>query len=238
MAIVYPLRAHAILSTRRVKRAIICIWVAAVLCSCPTAIFNRLTGKYCELKISDDPVVQRHGRLVYKYLEFTLFFVLPLLIQLVLYIKIAIALGSRQRQALSEEAQQPLDRSSRNSRSSARSERRSSRQAVIMLATCVVVFFISYLPIQVLLFYETFMSKPFHLTWVARAVVLILLYINSASNPVIYYTCNATYQKKFREMYGCVDGFKRKGTESSDRGSDRSGRRGMLTSSIRMNGLH
>ena len=79
-----------------------------------------------------------------------------------------------------------------------------SRQHVIkMLTACVVVYFISYTPAQILLFYDTFSKQKFHQTWLFRAAMLSLVFINAAANPIIYCICSQTYRSRFRVMYCC-----------------------------------
>lgn len=255
----YPIKAHTLLGHRRVRQTIILIWIMAALSGSPIAFFNRVTEQpdgsmRCRIIFSEESTVNKRGWIIYKYVEFTFFFALPLLLQLILYSIIAWKLKQKQERPLADrerpvaDAEIPLEQTrplSGRGDNGARSADKSKKQAIRMLTTCVLVYFISYLPIQVLLFYNTVTHKQLPNIWLTQAILTTLAFINSAANPIIYYSCNKLYRTGLRDMYyrclcrGWANrlGIQR-GTPSSGRSSSRSGRRGTITNSIKTTSLH
>lgn len=232
------MQAHALLTKRRITIATCVIWVVSICCAIPTAVFLRVMtigdGKsHCILALSADRATHDKLKPIYKYLEFTFFFAIPLIVQVTLYIliskrlhestaKLRISLDhtnekqkaavhsklqSSQRSTTSDEAPgekpggYPPKKHSTVDWKSTNTIR--SRQHVIrMLTACVVVYFLSYTPVQVLLFYDTFSKQPFHQTWTLRAILNGLGFINAAANPIIYCAFSQMYRSRFRVMYG------------------------------------
>lgn len=226
------MQAQVLLSKRRISRAAVGIWILSMISALPTVIFNRIKNMageatpYCILVMSDD------AHLIYKYLEFLIFFAIPLVLQVTLYILISRRLhkstksitSSRrsfnQQDKKKSENEQPAEVYSSSPSKGRRaaisttswsnwksSNTVASRRHVIkMLTACVLVYTVSYTPAQVLLFYNTFSRKQFMDTWVLGSVLYMLGFVNASANPIIYYLCSESYRSRFRVMYGCDKG--------------------------------
>ena len=83
------------------------------------------------------------------------------------------------------------------------STRRSRRQVVKMLVGIVVLFFISLMPVRCVIIWQIFTSDAqiqglgpegyYNLMWISR----LLMYINSAGNPIIYSLVSSKFQEAF-----------------------------------------
>ncbi|KFM68995.1 Neuropeptide receptor 15, partial [Stegodyphus mimosarum] len=79
-----------------------------------------------------------------------------------------------------------------------------ARRGVIkMLVAGVTVYFVSFSPHQVLLFYNTFSSTLFKETWSFLIFVNIMAYASSACNPLLYSIFSQKFRKKFRSLLSC-----------------------------------
>ncbi|ESO94528.1 hypothetical protein LOTGIDRAFT_72565, partial [Lottia gigantea] len=188
IGIIHPIKAHILCNRRRIVVVIALIWPSSCLAGAPTLIFNQILPghpnlpglKYCMLSFPQNPDLYF---LVFKYTEFGLFYVFPLMIQVALYCIVAkhLFMGSEKlhrRLTVLDENGFAKERSS---------EAVQARKGVVkMLIMSVVVYFVSYSPHQVLLVYNTFNPKHFHDNWTFRVFVMIIAYINSAANPILY----------------------------------------------------
>ena len=59
----------------------------------------------------------------------------------------------------------------------------------------VIVYFLSYSPQQVLLIYDTFKPSQFHENWTVHVFTMIIAYINSAANPILYSIFSQNFRK-------------------------------------------
>lgn len=66
-----------------------------------------------------------------------------------------------------------------------------------MLIMSVIVYFLSYSPQQVLLIYDTFKPSQFHENWTVHVFTMIIAYINSAANPILYSIFSQNFRKNF-----------------------------------------
>lgn len=134
-------------------------------------------------------------RVLYKYAEAFLYFYFPIGIQIVLYSIIA-----RRLFVSAKELTTRFQMRTENNRKSEKSHEavKARRGVVKMLMACVIIYVLSYLPPQVLLFYNTFAVKKFQSTWSYRVFSISLSYINSAANPVLYSIFSQNFRKKFR----------------------------------------
>lgn len=252
MAIIRPMQARSSLTHKRILIAVGNLWLISIGGALPTAVLVKLVPAslsikekvyYCQLDIS------MTRRYVYKYLEFSLMYAIPLVVQVVLFALIFRKLRqsarldcshqpsgykkglhdseantsffvkkSKERNVNSDQLEDCVENDVNKRRSSRRSKKteqkidvrrssnaaRSRRHVIRMLFACVLVYFISYTPPQVFLFFETFNKKPFHDTWPLRVVMYMLGFINSSANPVIYYMCSASYKTRLRKMYSCA----------------------------------
>jgi hypothetical protein len=84
------------------------------------------------------------------------------------------------------------------------SEALQARKGVVkMLIVSVVVYFISYSPKQILLIYDTVHPSDFHENWTVHVFTMIVCYINSAANPVLYSIFSQNFRKNFKVVH-CI----------------------------------
>lgn len=203
IAIVYPIKAHILCTKRRVLQSIVLIWLFAGFCGLPTAVFIQINAHqrhnavvFCTIVFPDDHI---RYFLVFKYLELLFFYLFPMVIQISCYVVIGRRLfvgveklhGSK---LLKRDEGEVEEKSSRAIR---------ARKGVVkMLIACVLVYFLSYSPLQVMLLYNTFAPAPFHETWSFLVFVTTLAYINSAANPIIYCVFSENFRRKFSRLIG------------------------------------
>ncbi|XP_041364329.1 neuropeptide receptor 15-like [Gigantopelta aegis] len=199
IAIVFPIKAHIVCTKRRVIFVIMLVWTLSLLCASPTAVFNMVVPSeigvhFC---LTNFPGSHLTYMKLFKYSESILFYFGPLLVQLVCYIVIGkrlfIGVERLHRQVMS-----PCDGPNRRIRTSEAIKAR--RGVVKMLIASVIIYFLSYSPHQVLLFYNSFSAVPFHQTWVFLVLTTTLAYINSAANPILYCVFSQNFRKKFHVM--------------------------------------
>ena len=85
---------------------------------------------------------------------------------------------------------------------------KSKKQSILMLLGIVVLFFVCILPMRIVTFWIVFSSREtilnlgfegyMNLVWVSR----VLLYMNSAGNPLIYSICSEKFRKAFKKTLG------------------------------------
>ena len=205
IAIVFPIKAHLLCTRRRTLFVIIAVWILALGFGMPTFLFNSLTAfnetglnfKFCVLLFPGD-----HYKYfaAFKYTESVLFYFLPLCIQIVCYVII----GKHLFVGIKELHGQTVRQSPGNPNSVKCSDTILARRGVIkMLVVSVLLYFLSYLPHQILLIYNTFSRSPFQENWAFLVGVTVLAYLNSAGNPIIYCVFSEKYRRKFKAIFAC-----------------------------------
>ncbi|XP_064651669.1 neuropeptide receptor 15-like [Lineus longissimus] len=223
IAIVYPIKAHIFCSRKRILGVIACVWPLAVVMGLPTVLYNivkrppKSAQEFCLLVFSGDRATSLLKKTVFKFIESGLFYIIPLVIQICLYTVIGIRLFAgtslHRRQTIKSENGVEKEKSS--------DAIRARKGVVKMLVACIIIYFLCYLPPQVLLFYVTFSSTPFHMTWNFQVFGYALAYINSAANPIMYSIFSQNFRRKFKKALVCRTGkdYKRSTTLDSFGGS-------------------
>jgi thyrotropin-releasing hormone receptor len=79
-----------------------------------------------------------------------------------------------------------------------------ARKGVVkMLIASVIVYFLSYAPLQVPLFYDLISVKPFKHNWSFLVLILTLGYVNSAANPILYSIFSQNFRRQFHRVLCC-----------------------------------
>lgn len=177
-----------------------CLWPFALATGLPTLFYNDvriMPGKeepYCTIMFP-----QKHQTFykMFKYLESVLFYFIPLVIQLSLYLLISKHLFTG-----SDRLHRRVTVRNANGSSVERhSEALKARRGVIkMLMMCVIVYFLSYSPHQILLISETIKPTTFHKNFSYQVFTMIVANINSAANPVLYSIFSQNFRKCFKKM--------------------------------------
>lgn len=206
VAIVHPLIVHVFCSRTKTILVIAITWPASTILGLPVAIFNHVisprTDKhmhFCSLIFPGSTKDESVRYLVtFKYLEFTLFYLIPMIIQVVCY-------SITGKTLYASATGNDLHRKQITYRNGKQKERMTDTQkqrkgVVKMLIASVIIYFISYSPHQVLLFYNTFSHKRFHETWLFLVFVTAMGYINSAANPILYCIFSQVFRDKFKKI--------------------------------------
>lgn len=198
VAIIHPIKAHIVCNKRRIVFVLGCIWPCACLAGLPTLLFNEVVQGdptlhvfYCMIIFPDDHMFYF---VIFKYIESALFYFLPLVIQVTLYVFVTkhLFVGSER---LHRRVTIRLVNGSSLERFSEALQAR--RGVVKMLISSVVVYFLSYLPHQVLLISNTISPQTFHKNFAFQVFVMIVANVNSAANPVLY----SIFSQNFRQCF-------------------------------------
>ncbi|XP_065281718.1 neuropeptide receptor 15-like [Dermacentor albipictus] len=213
VAIVHPMRAHLLCCRKRVRLVIGALWPLSALLAAPNLVYHEIHG----VRPGFAPCVMHfpsfEAFVLFKYAEFLLFYLLPLVIQCVLYTIVGLRLFS----AESFRSMAPAVGREKYARSV-----KARRGVIKMLVAGVAVYFISFSPHQVLLLYNTLSSQRFEETWTYLIIVNMMAYTSSACNPLLY----SVFSHKFRSKFLAILGMHRRrvvrgsGMASSNKKSD------------------
>ena len=210
IAIVYPIKAHILCTKKRTGMVITAIWTVSACCGTPTAMFTAVkqvsdTTQFCRIHFHDNRSVHDAYYQAFKYSESACFYLGPLVLQVILYTVITRRLfagidtlhGTRR---IGQNSSLRVHTSSKGQKRCPNDAIRARRGVVKMLMVSVTIYFISYSPHQILLFYKTFSSANFGQTWVYHVLTMLLAYASSGANPVLY----CVFSDKFRMKYASI----------------------------------
>ena len=204
IAIVHPIKAHIFCSRRRILAAIAIIWPVAMLLGLPTPLFNQVTPPApkapLHLCLTIFPGNHKKVHTGYRAAEFLLFFLGPVVAQVALYSVVArtLFMGSKSLHRKQTIRQDGIEKERDADAIRAR------KGVVKMLIATVIVYFVSYAPIQIPLFYDLFATVNFKSNWSFHVLVMTLGYINSAANPILYSIFSQNFRRKFtRALCAC-----------------------------------
>ncbi|KAK8724286.1 hypothetical protein OTU49_011321, partial [Cherax quadricarinatus] len=199
-AICHPLTAAATCSRARAAAACLLVWLLATSITSPVIALTEYTHvRYIDQSLV--PVcftrVDKLWAKVFVVSSMVMLFFLPLLVLLLLYWRIA-------RQLLIEDKQLCKDKPNPNLQA--------RKQVVVMLGTVVVVFFVCLLPYRVFSLWVIFTTKEteesmgqeiyYNLLYAFR----VLVYVNSAINPVLYNITSSKFRGAFFRLVGVRGG--------------------------------
>ncbi|XP_029012646.1 thyrotropin-releasing hormone receptor [Betta splendens] len=208
IAICHSIQAQFICTVSRAKRIIAGVWVSTSL-YCIMWFFLVDTN---ETVYADGVVVTcgyRVSRSLYMpiyFLDFTLFYVIPLIVATVLYGLIArILFMSPLPSHLSDagggggSVHQGHSTSTKQASKNAVSAR---KQITKMLAVVVVLFALLWMPYRTLVVVNSFIDPPYHNTWFLL-LCRMCIYANSAINPIIYNLMSQKFRVAFKKLCRC-----------------------------------
>ena len=207
IAIVHPIRAHILCSRTKIVVAIAIIWPTSLLLGLPTALFNQVRKprpdfpvKLCMLTF---PTGYEPYQLGYKLIELSIFFIGPVFIQTILYAIICKQLFVGTQELHRRTAVSKGDGTIRREKES---DAIKARKGVVkMLIASVVVYFLSYAPAQVPLLYNVIFNDTFNRNWSFLVLIMILAYVNSAANPILYCIFSQNFRRRFgRALCACA----------------------------------
>ncbi|XP_043843993.1 thyrotropin-releasing hormone receptor-like [Dromiciops gliroides] len=217
LAICHPIRAQSLCTVARAKRIIALVWLGTAA-YCVMWLFLVDTS---EVAFDDGVRVQcgyRVSRKLYLpvyFLDFALFYALPLGLATVLYTLIAriLFLGPLPRandadsassihQGRSLELPPGSDGSVRFSCRGNRGALSSRKQVTKMLVVVVILFALLWMPYRTLVVVNSFLNPPYLNLWFLL-FCRICIYLNSAVNPIIYNLMSQKFRTAFQKLCRC-----------------------------------
>ncbi|NXN12345.1 TRFR protein, partial [Indicator maculatus] len=207
IAICHAIRAQLLCTVSRARRIISCLWLFTSL-YCLMWFFLVDTT---QVTFSDGAQVScgyRVSRSLYMpiyFLDFVVFYVIPLGLATVLYGLIARILfmsplpTTPQRSCLGSTHQGGSVKLSCRGNKGALSSR---KQVTKMLAVVVVLFALLWMPYRTLVVVNSFMDPPYLNIWFLLFCRLCI-YLNSAINPIIYNLMSQKFRAAFRKLCKC-----------------------------------
>ncbi|XP_076036028.1 uncharacterized protein LOC143021986 [Oratosquilla oratoria] len=196
LSICQPLRSPALCTRTRAALFNAFVWILTVLATLPMLWLSQLsTYKYFDgsvVYICLTPV-NKEWQKNYYLGSIGVFFVLPLVLLLVLYSLIVARLIAYRRRT-SRNIESPLWKS--------------RKQVVAMLAAVVTVFFVCLLPFRVFVVWiilapeKAVQLMGLEMYYNVLYVCRVLIYINSAANPVIYNAMSSKFRSAFQRLLG------------------------------------
>ncbi|XP_067136805.1 neuropeptide receptor 15-like [Centruroides vittatus] len=196
IAIIHPITAHILCCRVRILIIIGCIWPLAMACASPNLIFHILSTDHPDFTPCISKFPSPVDFFIFKYIESALFYLIPLFLQVTLYVRIG-------RKLFRPEALRSIEPSIGKENYAGTMKAR--RGVVKMLIAGVTVYFVSFSPHQILLVYNTFSKTKFQENWPFLIFVNIMAYASSACNPLLYSIFCQKFRQKFRSVLFCGD---------------------------------
>ncbi|KAA0715034.1 Thyrotropin-releasing hormone receptor [Triplophysa tibetana] len=212
IAICHPMRAQTVCTVSRAKRIIAGVWIF-------TCVYCMLWLFLVDIQVNPDGRVQcgyRVSRDLYLpiyLIDFTIFYVIPLLLAIALYGLIARILylnplphptdsGTVTAPTLRKSCKDTPDGGKAGRQGRPKSTVSSRKQVTKMLAVVVVLFALLWMPYRTLVLINSFVSTPYLDAWFLL-FCRICIYANSAINPVVYNLMSQKFRSAFRGLYRC-----------------------------------
>ncbi|XP_067268211.1 thyrotropin-releasing hormone receptor b [Chanodichthys erythropterus] len=211
IAICHPIKAQFLCTLSRAKKIIFGVWVFTslycvmwfYLSDIQQVLYKDVTIITCAYKVS------RNLYLPIYFVDFGIFFVLPLTLATVLYGLIARILflnplpsdhkeDNNGHDNFSKAKKNKMKNSSRCSSTTAASR----RQVTKMLAVVVVLFAVLWMPYRTLVVVNSFLQEAYLDTWFLL-FCRTCVYLNSAVNPLIYNAMSQKFRAAFRRLCRC-----------------------------------
>lgn len=211
IAIIHPVHAHLWCSKRRVIAIIVTIWPIALVFALPQVLYHQII----EVKPDFYPCILflpggEAQHLAFKYTEFTFFYLVPMIMQVVLYSIISVKLFASV-ENLHASSTKKIGAEPNTAQRKEIADAMATRKGVVkMLIVAVTVYFVCFSPHQILLFYNTFSTTPFVATWTYLIFVNIMAYASSAANPLLYSVFSQKFREKFKKTLCCCFAVKRR----------------------------
>ncbi|XP_030164956.1 thyrotropin-releasing hormone receptor-like [Lynx canadensis] len=209
LAICHPLRAQTLCTVARAKRIAALVWLGtSAYCVLWLFLVDTRETAYADgVQVQCGYRVSRSLYLPVYFLDFALFYALPLGLATVFYVLIARVLFARPLPPAhpghwgSAHQGSPAG----HQRFSCRGKKgalNSRKQVTKMLAVVVVVFALLWLPYRTLVVVNSFLSPPY-LNLGFLLFCRLCIYLNSAVNPVIYALMSQRFREAFRGLFQC-----------------------------------
>ncbi|XP_069114381.1 thyrotropin-releasing hormone receptor-like [Argopecten irradians] len=209
IAICHPMKAQTICTTRRAKRIIISLWGFSILYCTPWLGLTTMT--YTVACDGSSPLhtctyrLERESYLLYYMTDFFIFYVFPLLLSGILYSFIIRILFNKS--ALDSDGSKAPDYSNRCRQTSKSRFQNDDNyalclQVIRMLVVIVAVFAMLWLPYRAIVVYNSLANNKYLNIWF-WLFCRVMVYINSAVNPILYSLMSLKFRKAYRRILSC-----------------------------------
>ncbi|XP_075907730.1 thyrotropin-releasing hormone receptor-like [Nelusetta ayraudi] len=214
IAICHPIKAQSLCTISRAKKIIALVWtLTSLYCTMwlylahiQEVVYSNVTIVICGYRF------ERTLYLPIYFMDFGVFFVLPLLLSTVLYGQISRVLYLNplppSPRVVNNTEDEEVEDSDAGNRVTTRDSRRSSstaatrKQVTKMLAVVVILFAMLWMPYRTLVVVNSFLTKPY----MSRNFLLfcrICIYLNSAIKPIIYSVMSQKFRAAFCKLLCC-----------------------------------
>lgn len=191
-AIVYPL--HTQMTKRHAKGFISAIWLLSALVTFPYMLVLRLNKD--TMSCEEHWPANVNFRKAYTLFLFLAQYVIPLTVITAAYLKIALEM----RKCIDKRTQKP----SYNNTFLSKSHQTEGKRVVRMLVVVTALFAICVLPNNIMWLWLDFGNgEEYEHFWDVVAVTNIILFANSAANPIAYTICHENFREEFRHYFKC-----------------------------------
>ncbi|XP_025047771.1 thyrotropin-releasing hormone receptor-like [Alligator sinensis] len=210
IAICHSIKAQLLCTVSRAKRIIAGVWLfTSLYCLMWFFLVDTSQVTFADgAQVSCGYRVSRTLYLPIYFLDFALFYVIPLGVATVLYGLIARILFSNPLPATPQHARPGSGHQGQPSSSMKLSCRgnkgalSSRRQVTKMLAVVVILFAVLWMPYRTLVVVNSFMDPPYLNIWFLL-FCRMCIYLNSAINPIIYNLMSQKFRAAFRKLCKC-----------------------------------
>ncbi|XP_018605762.2 thyrotropin-releasing hormone receptor b [Scleropages formosus] len=205
IAICHPIKAQFLCTLSRAKKIILAVWLLTslycvmwfYLSDTHQVAYEDATVVMCAYKVS------RNLYLPIYFLDFGIFFVVPLVLATVLYGLIARILFLNPLPAADgKQGAKTVPRSCKNSSRTSSTTAASRRQVTKMLAVVVILFALLWMPYRTLVVVNSLLEKAYLDNWFLL-FCRSCIYLNSAINPIIYNAMSQKFRAAFKKLCGC-----------------------------------
>uniref|UniRef100_UPI00398F850A thyrotropin-releasing hormone receptor-like n=1 Tax=Pristiophorus japonicus TaxID=55135 RepID=UPI00398F850A len=207
IAICHPIKAQFICTVSRAKKILAFVWAfTSVYCVMWFFLLDIKQIPHANgIKVVCDYKVSRNHYLPIYFLDFTIFYVIPLFVATVLYGLIARILFLNPIPSTPQDTANNSIHKGRTINVSCRRNKgaQSSRKQVTkMLAVVVILFALLWMPYRTLVVVNSLMNTPYLNTWFLL-FCRMSIYLNSAINPVIYNLMSQKFRAAFKKLCKC-----------------------------------
>ncbi|XP_051887629.1 thyrotropin-releasing hormone receptor-like [Pristis pectinata] len=209
IAICHPIKAQFICTVSRAKKIIAFVWAfTSVYCVMWFFLLDITQIPHVDgIEVVCDYKVSRNHYLPIYFLDFTMFYVIPLFVATVLYGLIARILflnpiPNTPQDTANNSIHKGRTNTIKTSSGRSKGAQSSRKQVTQMLAVVVILFALLWMPYRTLVVVNSFMSAPYLNIWFLL-FCRMNIYLNSAINPIIYNLMSQKFRAAFKKLCKC-----------------------------------
>uniref|UniRef100_A0AAV2LZK8 Thyrotropin-releasing hormone receptor n=1 Tax=Knipowitschia caucasica TaxID=637954 RepID=A0AAV2LZK8_KNICA len=204
IAICHSIKAQFICTVSRAKRIIAGVWLFTslycvmwfFLVDLNKTVYSNGVVVTCGYRVS------RSLYMPVYFLDFALFYVVPLFVAMVLYGLIAKILYMSPLPPHLNDRGGSVHRCANGTSKNSKGTMTARKQITKMLAVVVVLFAVLWMPYRTLVVVNSFIQPPFHNSWFLL-LCRMCIYCNSAINPIIYNLMSHKFRVAFKKLCAC-----------------------------------